>query len=121
MVVFNTLSTLFGLIIGKKGAVKKRIESETRATLKIPRTDADNKLTIIGMSHKSVSDARQRVEMIVLNGRHRGQMTHFTCVKMTIPSILEKFVDFKVNLITVIECAVQLIKSAFESGFRKRC
>lgn len=87
----------YGAIIGAKGAVRKRIEGETRTEITVPRHGTTGDIRIIGTKRESVCTARRRIELIVLNSRRKQRPTHFTCVRVVEPTIKNNAVKFKVN------------------------
>ena len=69
------------MLIGKKGTTKKRIESETRARLNIPKQGVENEdIQISGDSKFAVAMACNRIDSIVSSARQRQGFTHFISV-----------------------------------------
>lgn len=89
----------FSIIIGAKGATKRRIEGETRTQIKIPRPGVVGDIEITGSTRQNVSSARRRIELIVLSSRSKQQRTHFTCVPVVQSTIKENYLRFKVRLL----------------------
>lgn len=89
--------------MGAKGSTKKRIQFETKTTIKIPKQGVDGPVEIVGSSRSSVISARRRLELIVLAARTKQEKTHFLCVPVTEQTVREKFVQFKVGI--DFECA----------------
>lgn len=85
------------MLVGAKGSTKKRIQFETKTTIKIPKQGVDGLVEIIGPIRQSVISARRRLELIIIAARHKQDKTHFLCVPVTDQSIREKFVQFKVS------------------------
>lgn len=83
--------------MGAKGSTKKRIQFETKTTIKIPKQGVDGLVEIVGSTRKSVISARRRLELIIMASRHKQDKTHFLCVPVSGQSIREKFVQFKVS------------------------
>lgn len=90
-------SAFHGVIIGGKGSTRKRIESETKTTIKVPKAGENGNIEIIGATKQSVSSARRRVDMIVLATRTKQQSTHFMCVPVIQSAIKENYVKFMVR------------------------
>lgn len=88
----------FGAIIGAKGAVKKRIESETRTEITIPKHgSSDDGIKILATKRDAVCSARRRIDLIVTNCRLKQPPTHFTCIRIDDINIKNNFIKFKVN------------------------
>lgn len=87
---------MFGVLVGAKGSTKKRIQFETKTTIKIPKHGADGPVEVIGPTRQSVVSARRRMELIIMAARHKQDKTHFLCVPVTDQNIRERFVQFKV-------------------------
>lgn len=83
--------------MGAKGTTKKRIQFETKTTIKIPKQGVDGLVEIVGSAKQSVISARRRLELIIMAARHKQDKTHFLCVPVMGQNIREKFVQFKVN------------------------
>lgn len=78
---------------------KKRIESETKTQIKIPRQGVDGDICITGPTKESVSSARRRIEIIVLAGRNKQQFTHFLSIPVTSDGIRNEFINtFKIDM-----------------------
>lgn len=96
-------STLRSISIEKE-ALKKRIQVDTQTTIKCTKIHADGKkkrvLEIKGTAHNDVYAARQQIKAINGNdetaAKQSKQPTHFTCVKITDPTIKENFSKLKV-------------------------
>ncbi|KAM3964822.1 activating signal cointegrator 1 complex subunit 1 [Aphomia sociella] len=85
----------FGAIIGKKGAMKMRIERDTRTEIKIPRQGQTGDIKIYGPSASNIKAARRRINIIVISSRMRQKLTHFISIPMNSPSIIKNFETFK--------------------------
>lgn len=84
------------MIIGSKGTTKKRIESETKTTVKVPRQGVNGDIEISGLSRNSVASARRRIDLIILGARDKQQITHIVCVPVVNTNIRSNFEKFKV-------------------------
>lgn len=96
---FHAPSLFFAQIIGSKGMTKKRIETETKTSIKIPRQGVEGDISITGSSKESVSSARRRIEIIVLAGRNKQQFTHFLSIPITSEQIRKEFNSFKKDIL----------------------
>lgn len=90
-------SAFYGRIIGTRAATKKRIESETKTEINIPKVGINDDIRIMGTTRDSVSDSRRRVELIVAGCRQKQRPTHFLGVKASNETVRNNFEKFKVN------------------------
>ncbi|GBP59312.1 Activating signal cointegrator 1 complex subunit 1 [Eumeta japonica] len=88
-----------GSIIGKKGAIKVRIERDTRTEIKIPRQGHDGDIVILGPSEANVKAARRRINMIVMSSRFKQKATHFISIPMNTSAVMESFNKFKESVL----------------------
>lgn len=96
LIPWHYFSAFFGVLIGAKGSTKKRIETETKTTLKVPPLGAaDGAVVVSGLQRDAVASARRRIELIVLGARLKQQPTHFLCVPIVQPAIKDQFVRLK--------------------------
>jgi activating signal cointegrator complex subunit 1 len=106
----------FAQIIGAKGAVRKRIETETKTQIRIPKQGETGDIVITGSSKNSVASSRRRVEIIVLAGRNKQQFTHFLAVPMT-TAVIEEFKRFRVRISTILKiCSTNSSFSGYRGG-----
>lgn len=87
----------YALIIGAKGTTKKRVESETKTIIKVPKPGAEGNIEVLGATRQSVCSARRRIELIVIGARHKQESTHFLCIPIVHSTIKERFTAFKVG------------------------
>lgn len=99
MCYLSECRAFFGAIIGSKGAVKKRIEGETRTEISIPKYGSSGDIKIIGTKRDGVCAARRRIELIVINCRRKQRPTHFNCIRIHDTTIRTNFIKFKVKFI----------------------
>ncbi|XP_026328555.1 activating signal cointegrator 1 complex subunit 1 [Hyposmocoma kahamanoa] len=92
-----------GSIIGRKGAIKNRIERDTKTEIKIPRQGQSGDVVIFGPSEANVKAARRRINVIVISSRMKQQFTHFISVPMHNSTIMENYQRFKESVLR--ECA----------------
>lgn len=96
--LFCVFRAFFGAIIGAKGAIKKRIEGETRTEITIPKHgSSDDDIKILATKREAVCTARRRIDVIVINCRRKQRPTHFTCVRIDDANIKKNYIKFKVN------------------------
>ncbi len=70
-------SAFFSSVIGKKGVTKKRIETETKTKLEIPRPGAEGPIVVTGAARAGVASACARIRVVVESSRARQEFTHF--------------------------------------------
>lgn len=74
---------------------RRRIESETKAQIKVPKPGIEGDIVVIGPTRKSVASARRRIEIIVLAARNKQQFTHFLSVPFRTDEIKRSFIRFR--------------------------
>ncbi|PVD18764.1 hypothetical protein C0Q70_21316 [Pomacea canaliculata] len=92
-------STYFKFIIGKKGETKKRLETETKTRITIPKMGQEGDIVIQGHEKKGVLSAKTRIEVLVDSARQRLPFTHFLSIPVQGEDVVEKFEDFKFQVI----------------------
>jgi len=92
-------SVFYKFIIGKKGAVKNRIQNETGSFLNIPNhTSGSSEIVIKGPSEKCVINARTRVEIIKEQSMKLIEPTHFISIPLNSQEIQESVRKFLASL-----------------------
>lgn len=94
-------SAFYGQIVGAKGTTKKRIESETKTVIKVPRPGStDGNIEVFGSSRSGVATARRRIELLVIGARHKQIFTHFISVPVAHqPTIRDRYRQFKQDIV----------------------
>ncbi|XP_052272061.1 activating signal cointegrator 1 complex subunit 1-like isoform X6 [Dreissena polymorpha] len=96
---FRTLvkapSALFKFVIGRQGESKKRLETETRTKIKIPKQGQEGDIVIQGHERMGVISAKTRIEVLLDSGRQKTAFTHFVSVPFNTAEIMNAFTDFK--------------------------
>ncbi|XP_071420505.1 activating signal cointegrator 1 complex subunit 1 isoform X3 [Pithys albifrons albifrons] len=82
-------------IIGKKGETKKRLETETRTSISIPKPGVEGEIVITGQHRSGVASARTRIDVLLDSFRKKQPFTHFLSLALNQPAIQEKFLQFK--------------------------
>ncbi|XP_074815067.1 activating signal cointegrator 1 complex subunit 1 isoform X3 [Natator depressus] len=82
-------------IIGKKGETRKRLETETRTSISIPKPGMEGQIVITGQQRSGVISARTRIDVLVESFRKKQPFTHFLSFALNQPAIQEKFLQFK--------------------------
>ncbi|KAK7486498.1 hypothetical protein BaRGS_00022299 [Batillaria attramentaria] len=88
-------STYFKYIIGKRGETKRRLETETKTQIRIPKAGQEGEIIIQGHERKGVISAKTRVEVMVDTARQRQPFTHFLSVPIRSEDVVERFEEFK--------------------------
>ncbi|XP_058697294.1 activating signal cointegrator 1 complex subunit 1 isoform X5 [Poecile atricapillus] len=86
---------LYRYIIGKKGETKKRLETETRTSISIPKPGVEGEIVITGQQRSGVISARTRIDVLLDSFRKKQPFTHFLSFALNQPAIQEKFLQFK--------------------------
>jgi len=94
-----------GLILGKQGSTKNRIQDDTRARIEVPNmTDSKSPVIITGPTRDSVKAAKRRINSIVESMRLKSDFTHFVAIPMNHNSICERFNQFKNEVLNDSNC-----------------
>ncbi|AWP17844.1 Activating signal cointegrator 1 complex subunit 1 [Scophthalmus maximus] len=88
-------SVLYKYIIGKKGETRRRLESDTKTSINIPKQGVEGQIVITGSHKAAVSSAVTRVEVLVDSFRRKQPFTHFLSFPLNDPKIQEGFLKFK--------------------------
>ncbi len=100
---FHVASAFFALIIGKKGATKKRIEGETRTRIVIPKQGAEGDVVVSGPSPASVRSAWSRLRLMVEGARGRSEFTHFLSLPLNAASMREALAGFRADCLEKLD------------------
>ncbi|CAD0196080.1 unnamed protein product [Chrysodeixis includens] len=106
-----------GSIIGKKGAMKLRIQRDTKTDLKIPKQGQDGKIIIYGPSVSSVKAARRRINIIVMASRMKQKSTHFISIPMNSPDVIKRYEEFEAAVLR--ECPSRGIEKSIFIGAQR--
>jgi activating signal cointegrator complex subunit 1 len=85
----------FGIIIGRNGENKMRLERETSTKIKIPPRNKGQYITIEGKSKSSVASCRNRLSIIISTTRLKTPSTHFLSIPFTFENFKMKQTEFK--------------------------
>ncbi|KAI6066645.1 Activating signal cointegrator 1 complex subunit 1 isoform X2 [Aix galericulata] len=88
-------SPLYKYIIGKKGETKKRLETETRTSISIPKPGVEGEIVITGQQRGGVISARTRIDVLLDSFRKKQPFTHFLSFALTQPEVQERFLQFR--------------------------
>ncbi|XP_073723369.1 activating signal cointegrator 1 complex subunit 1 isoform X2 [Misgurnus anguillicaudatus] len=88
-------SVLYKYIIGKKGETRKRLESETKTSISIPKQGVEGQIVITGAQQAAVVSALTRVEVLIESFRRKQPFTHFLSLALNHDQVQEGFVRFQ--------------------------
>lgn len=92
--------TFFPQLIGTKGNTRKRLETETKTQIIVPKIGEKSTNVIIkGTTKKSLISAKNRIDLIVSAGRAKQAFTHFISVSFATDEIKRNFNAFKKELL----------------------
>ncbi|KAJ3608190.1 hypothetical protein NHX12_025240 [Muraenolepis orangiensis] len=92
-------SVLYKYIIGKKGETRKRLETDTKTSINIPKPGIEGQIVITGSQKSGVSSAATRVEVLMDSFRRKQPFTHFLSFALNDPQIQEGFHAFKAKVL----------------------
>ncbi|XP_043274511.1 activating signal cointegrator 1 complex subunit 1 [Venturia canescens] len=92
---FYVPNVFFRFLIGPNGANRKKLESETKTTIKIPRLGKDGDVVITSSSRTAVLSARHRIDLLVESSRKKLRPTHFLGIPMIDKTIASNYENFK--------------------------
>ncbi|EDS29240.1 conserved hypothetical protein [Culex quinquefasciatus] len=111
---FHVPSAFFAMLIGAKGATRKRLETETKTQILVPKQGTDGDVIVKGPSRKGVTSCRQRIELIVLGARSKQQFTHFLSIPLNSEQIRVNYAKFRERVLTELPGVFQLDESLFQ-------
>ncbi|XP_055700730.1 activating signal cointegrator 1 complex subunit 1 [Phlebotomus papatasi] len=92
---FHVPAAFHGSIIGQKGAVRKRLEMETKSLINVPERGSKAPIVVTGRKEGDVIAARKKIEDIVASSRRRNDITHFLSIPCNSEEIKTAFGRFK--------------------------
>lgn len=109
-------STFFGVIIGKGGEKKRRIEQETQCQIEIPRQrDRSDMIVIRGTQKSKLISAKTRIDVLVDSARQRQRFTHFLSFPLNAPKLKGSFKDFKEDVLRQCDGAPGVDENVFQN------
>jgi len=109
-------SLFYKYIIGKKGETKKKIETETRTQILVPKPgEQREEITIQGHDKKGIISAKTRLDVIVDSARQRAQFTHFLSIPVNTEEIVSSFEDFRFEVLNKCDGDRGLDASIFQA------
>lgn len=88
-------SVLYKYIIGKKGETRKRLESETKTSISIPKQGVEGQIVVTGAHRAAVASAVTRIEVLIDSFRRKQPFTHFLSFALNHPRVQEGFLRFR--------------------------
>ncbi|CAK9810796.1 Activating signal cointegrator 1 complex subunit 1 [Anthophora quadrimaculata] len=88
---FHVPKSFFPFIAGSKHAVRKRLETETKTLIQIPKLGQDGDLVITGVDRMGIIKARHRINLLMEATRKKLDSTHFLSIPVNIPEIIKEF------------------------------
>ena len=86
----------FGYIIGRNAEKKMKLELDTRTQIRIPKRGADNDwLVVEGKTRQDIVSCKNRINLLILEARHRQSFTHLLTFPLTFEPLKVKFGQFQ--------------------------
>ncbi|XP_067224976.1 activating signal cointegrator 1 complex subunit 1 isoform X2 [Chanodichthys erythropterus] len=88
-------SVLYKYIIGKKGETRKRLESDTKTSISIPKQGVEGQIVVTGAHRAAVASAVTRIEVLIDSFRRKQPFTHFLSFALNHPQVQDGFLRFR--------------------------
>lgn len=86
----------FGFIIGRNADKKMKLEQETGTRVRIPKRGNKNDwLVIEGSSKRNIASCRNRINLSIIEARHRSSFTHLVTFPLTFEPLKTRFNEFQ--------------------------
>ncbi|XP_077406868.1 activating signal cointegrator 1 complex subunit 1 isoform X2 [Vanacampus margaritifer] len=108
-------TVLYKYIIGKKGETRKRLETDTKTSINIPKQGVEGQIVVTGPHKAAVTSAITRIEVLVDNFRKKQSFTHFLSFPLNDPKIQEGFLRFKDDVLEQFSQDHGLDESIFQN------
>lgn len=108
-------NVFFKYIIGKKGETKKRLETETRTQIRIPRQHEEGSIVITGAERAGVISARTRIDVITTSARRNLPFTHFLSFPFVGGHVQTAFFKFKEDVLQKCEADRGIDSTIFQN------
>ncbi len=96
-------AVFYGYIIGKQGQTMRTIETDTKTKITIPRRNETGPVTIRGKTKRSLSSAKQRIEVVVWSNKQKQPPTHFIGIEMNSDVVQERVTEFKQTVLSLCD------------------
>lgn len=84
----------YGYIIGRNGEKKSKLERDTQTSIRIPRQNQGNTITIEGNDKKCIISCRNRLELMIQTARNQKPFTHLITFPLKFEQLKHKFKEF---------------------------
>uniref|UniRef100_A0A671QGT5 K Homology domain-containing protein n=1 Tax=Sinocyclocheilus anshuiensis TaxID=1608454 RepID=A0A671QGT5_9TELE len=108
-------SVLYKYIIGKKGETRKRLESETKTSISIPKQGVEGQIVITGAHRAAVASAVTRVEVLIDSFRRKQPFTHFLSFALNHPQVQQGFLRFREQVLELCGQDAGVDESIFQN------
>ncbi|XP_065224309.1 uncharacterized protein LOC135848338 [Planococcus citri] len=112
---FHVPSIFLGIIIGKRGATKQRIESDTRTSIFIPRHDETGDIEIRSKNKDEILIAHQLIKELVARARSKHPYNRFISISMVNSEILENYRLFKEGVLNTCKDCSGISEDLFQN------
>ncbi|CAL4074250.1 unnamed protein product, partial [Meganyctiphanes norvegica] len=102
---FPVANTYYSYLIGRQGATKKRIETETYTQIRIPGKGQSGDVAVIGKDMKTVRQAKIKIDVLVDAARKKAPFTHFISIPICANDIQQRFLQFKNQFLRQSGCS----------------
>ncbi|KAJ8013563.1 hypothetical protein DPEC_G00031060 [Dallia pectoralis] len=109
-------SVLYKCIIGKKGETRRRLESDTKTSISIPKLGVEGQIVITGSQKAAVSSAATRVDLLLESFRRKQPFTHFLSFALNHPQVQEGFLRFKDQVLEQCSQDLGVDESIFQNA-----
>ena len=92
--------SFYGVILGAKGATKKKTEAETKTRIDVPFHDDDGNIIIKGSTKTDVESAVKRLYVIVDTARLKYNPSHFISIPMNVDEMKKRFNELKQQVLS---------------------
>ena len=92
--------SFYGVILGAKGATKKKTEAETKTRIDVPFHHDDGNIIIKGSTKTDVESAVKRLYVIVDTARLKYNPSHFISIPMNIDEMKKQFNELKQQVLS---------------------
>jgi hypothetical protein len=97
--VLNVAQSYFGIIIGKNGENKNKLERDTQTVIKTSKDKSGDWLSIEGKTKASVASCRNRIQIMIITARHQKAFTHMLTFPLNFDGMQAKLKEFKNQVI----------------------
>ncbi|XP_011306067.1 activating signal cointegrator 1 complex subunit 1 [Fopius arisanus] len=92
-------SAFYGHIMGCQGATKKKLEMETKTTVRVPYKNSSDPLTITGVTARDIISCRNRMDLLVEKAKIKMPPTHFVSIPLNTEEIIQSYERFRERIV----------------------